>query len=252
VRIERIGLTPLKGTRHASHDTVELTGDGPVGDRAFCLVDRESGRVLRTVQNPSLVQAVARWDAGILSVDLPGRTVEGVPTPTGEQVKVDYWGRVAQLEIVDGPWAAAFSEHLGYDVALGRALHAGEVVYGSSVTLLTTSSLRRLAAEVGRDVHDARFRSTFLLDTGDAGPHVEDSWVGREIRLGEATVLVRSLVPRCAVVDSDPVNGRRDVQVLRALGGYRHRDNEVYFGVDAVVSSPGRVGTGDQASTERG
>jgi uncharacterized protein YcbX len=251
MRIDRIGFTPLKGARHLSHDSVELTAEGPVGDRVFCLVDPARERVLRTVENPSLVRTVARWDAGILSVDLPGSTVEGTPTPTGEVVKVDYWGRAAALEVVAGPWAGAFSEYLGYDVVLARSVNPGEVVYGGSVTLVTTASTRLLSERAGREVDSARFRSTFLLDA-DVEPHAEDSWVGRQLRLGEATVLVRGTVPRCAVVDVDPATGLDKAPVLRTLAGYRRAEREVHFGVDAVVVSPGVVRAGDAAELERG
>ena len=251
MRIDRIGLTSLKGARHLARDSVDLSSEGPVGDRVFCLVDPARGRVLRTVENPSLVRTVARWDAGILSVDLPGSTGEGAPTPTGEVAKVDYWGRTAAVEVVEGPWARAYSDYLGYDVVLARSVNPGEVVYGGSVTLLTTASMRLLSERVGRDVDSARFRSTFLLEADDE-PHAEDSWVGRRLRLGEATVLVRGTVPRCAVVDLDPETGLDRAPVLRTLAGYRRGDTEVHFGVDAVVVSPGVVRAGDAAELERG
>lgn len=251
MHISQIGFTPLKGARHAVHGSVELTLDGPQGDRVFCLVDPARQRVLRTVENPTVMSTVARWEAGILSVNLAGTTLEGVPTPSGEVVKVDYWGREALVEIVDGPWAAAFSSLLGYDVALGRVAHAGDVVYGAPVTLISTSSLRLLSERLGREVEGARFRSTLLLDTGDADPHVEDSWVGREVVVGEATLLIRGRVPRCAVVDLDPMTGRRDAPVLKTLA-YRRTEGEVDFGVDAVVTVAGRVRTGDRVNVERG
>ncbi|HSJ19423.1 MAG TPA: MOSC domain-containing protein [Nocardioidaceae bacterium] len=251
MRIERIGLTALKGARHTARERVELSPEGPVGDRVFCLLDPVRRRVLRTVENPSLVRAAARWDGGVLSVDLPAGTVEGTPTPTGEVVKADYWGRTAALEVVAGPWSRAFFEHLGREVVLARSVHPGEVVYGGAVTVLTTASMRLLSERIGHDVASARFRSTFLLDVDDQ-PHVEDSWVGRELRLGGAVVLVRGRVPRCAVVDLDPDgSGERD-PVLNTLARYRRVRKDVNFGVDAVVVTPGVVSAGDVAELERG
>jgi uncharacterized protein len=256
MRVERIGFTPLKGARHLAHDSVELSATGPTGDRVFCLVDPARGRVLRTVENPSLVRCVARWGTGTLCVDLPdGGRVEEEPRPTGEVLKVDYWGRTAAVERVAGPWGEAFSEHLGYDVVLTRSVEAGEVVYGAPVTLLTSASMRLLSERLGREVDSARFRSTFLIGTDDSEvvvPHVEDSWVGREVRLGAATVLVRGTVPRCAVVDVDPDDGVMDAPVLRTIAGYRRGESEVHFGVDAVVVAPGTVHAGDTAGLGRG
>lgn len=244
--IKRIGFTPVKGGRHMRHELADLTVEGPVGDRVFCLVDRSRGRVLRTVENPALLRACARWEAGVLSVDLPGHTVAGMPSPSGEMLTVDYWGRTAVVESCMGPWAEAYSRHLGYDVALGRPVTAGAVVFGASVTVVTTTSMRELVRRLGREIDSERFRSTFLVDTGDSTSHVEDTWVGRELRVGEATLRVRGVVPRCAVVDFDPVTGKNDVTVLRELAGYRQSQGEVSFGVDAVVTRAGRVRTGDR------
>ncbi len=245
MHIERIGFTPVKGGRHLTQDLADLSVDGPVGDRVFCLVDRSRGRVLRTVENPALLRAQARWEAGVLSVHLPGRTPEGVPSPSGETFTADYWGRTAKLQVCRGPWAQAYSGYLGFDVVLCRAATPGEVVYGASVTLVTTGSLSLLSRQVGRQVGSERFRATFLVDTGDLAPHVEDSWLGRGLRVGGATVRVRAMVPRCAVVDLDPLTAQNDAPVLSELARYRLSQAGIGFGVDAVVTVPGRVRTGD-------
>jgi uncharacterized protein YcbX len=245
MRVERIGFTPLKGGHHREHADVALTADGPCGDRLFGLVDRTRERVLRTVENPSLLRTVARWDAGVLSVELPSGLAEGRPRPTAEVLEVDYWGRTATVEVVDGPWSEAYSEHLGHDVVLTRPVEPGQVVYGGPVTLVTTSSLRLLSERAGRTVESARFRSTFLVDTEGLEPHVEDSWVGSELRVGDARVRVLGVVPRCAVVDLDPVTGERGAEVLRTMAAYRRAGDGVSFGVDAMVTAPGRVRRGD-------
>ena len=251
MHVTRIGFTPLKGARHVAHRSVQLSADGPVGDRGFCLVDPARDRVLRTVENPLLVRAVAARGADRLSVVLGDRRADGVPAPTGDVRKVDYWGRVVEVELLDGPWAALLSAHVGYDVALARPVQAGEVVYGGSVSLVGASSLHRLSAVVGRPVSGARFRPTFVVDTPGEPAHAEDRWVGRELAVGSAVVRVRGVVPRCAVVDLDPVSGLRDLPVLTALAGYRRGNGEVRFGVDADVVRPGRVDLGDSVVVGR-
>ena len=248
MQIQRIGFTPVKGGRHTEHRHVDLTADGPVGDRVFCLVDRERARVLRTVENHSLLRAEATYSSGVLSVHLPDQSVEGRPEPTGQRLKADYWGRTAQVEIVDGPWATAYSAHLDRDVVLARSVSPGEVVYGAPVTLVSTASMAELDRRIGRETSSARFRSTLLVDTADSELHVEDAWVGRDLIVGEARLTVRGIVPRCAVVDLDPATGRRDGDVLATLAGYRRGDGEINFGVDAVVSTPGRIRHGDGVS----
>jgi uncharacterized protein YcbX len=251
VLIERIGFAPLKGAHHVEHATVDLTAAGPVGDRAFCLVDPERCRVLRTIEHPGLLQSVARWRPPTLSVDLLGVNLEGVPTQTGVRLEVDHWGRAASVEVVDGPWSAAFSAHLGRDVVLGRAI-PGAVVYGAAVTLVTSSSARLLAEKLGTRVDSTRFRSTFVINTDELEPHVEDTWTGRPLNLGTAQVQIRGPLPRCAVIDLEPGTGRPDLKVLATLADYRRRDGEILYGVEAVVTRPATVQTGEPVNVGEG
>ena len=244
VHVSRIGLTPLKGARHVALNHVRLDRDGPADDRVFALVDPAAQRVLRTVEHPAMVRTVADWDGGELTVRLPGETVSGAPSATGDVVKVDYWGRTVAVEVVDGPWADAYARYLCHDVLLARATGLGTTVYGSSVSLVTSSSIEHLQERLGEPVDDARFRATFTVATPGEPPHVEDSWQGRRLRLGDAEVEVRDPLPRCAVIDIDPESGERQGHLLRCLGGYRHLSGEVLFGVDAVVTRPGRVPVG--------
>ncbi|MGV8907536.1 MAG: MOSC domain-containing protein [Propionicimonas sp.] len=246
MHVSRTGYTSLKGARHLDRPFVDLSEDGPVGDRVFCLVDLARERVLRTVENPALMQTRATSEAGVLTVTLAGATVGGVPAGAGETRTLDYWGRRVTLEILDGPWAAAYSRHLGYEVVLARST-GGDVVYGASVSLITTGSLDELSRRVGTRVLDAQLRATFTVHT-DA-PQPEDAWIGKRLTLGEAEVEVRSAIPRCHVIDLDPDSGIRRADAMSVLADYRRRGNEVVFGVDAVVTKPGRVCVGDGVET---
>lgn len=265
VNVARLSLTPLKGTAHESLKAVSLDLEGPRHDRRFCLVDPARARVLRTVENPALVSCQARYDGTSLAVRLPdGSTVVDVVGDRVAQLEVDYWGRRAAVHVISGPWARAFSALLAQEVLLAEVDRPGQVVFGGSVTLLTTSSLRELAARLGRVldgeallVDSERFRSTVAVDTGTASAFVEDSWVGREITLGAATVRVRGPVPRCAVVRLRPRDGRQErPDPLRALAWDRtevnERGREVVFGVDAQVVRPGVVRVGDPVTAGQG
>ena len=243
MHVSRIGFTSLKGARHAQRPFVDLTLDGPVGDRLFCLVDPARGRVIRTVENPTLMRTTAMWVDGVLTVTLPRAVVEGVPVLTGVTRTVDYWGRRVTLEVVDGPWAEAYSSFLGRDVVLARA-GGGDVVYGASVSLITSGSVGELSRRVGTPVLDAQLRATFTVHT-DA-PHLEDGWIGRRLGLGEAEIEVCRAIARCRVIDLDPDTGTGRTDGLRALADYRRQAGELVFGVDAIVTKAGRVHVGDE------
>ncbi|WP_114423419.1 MOSC domain-containing protein [Nocardioides houyundeii] len=247
MQVTRIGFTPLKGGRHLDHESVTLSAEGPVGDRAFCLLDPAADRCLRTIEHPTLLATRALWDGTVLRAELPSGTVAGEPVATGDVREVDYWGRRASVELVDGPWAAAYSAYLGREVVLGRAA-PGQVVFGASVTIVTDGSLARLAQQVGAPVDGARLRATFQLDDAGARPFAEDEWVGRRLRLGAAEVEVTGLVGRCAVIDLDPASGLRDLPVLKALAALRAETGGVDLGLYAEVVAPAVVRTGDPAS----
>ena len=259
LRVSRLGLTPVKGTRHVELDRIELDVHGPVGDRTFCLVDPIRARVLRTVQNPRLIAVRTSWDGRTLSCRFPDDTeVAAKPgAGSGAELSADYWGRRAELEFVDGPWAAAFSGYLGRSVRLARIRTRGTVVYGAAVTVVTATTLRAIGSRLSRSdaieslaVLAARFRSTLVLDGDDLAPGVEQSWLGRELRVGSATVRLRAPVPRCAVIDLDPATGERN-QAMQIAAGARP-GHEPVVGVDAVVVRPGIIRRDDPASLTDG
>ncbi|WP_228282519.1 MOSC domain-containing protein [Brevibacterium atlanticum] len=242
-----------------------IDSGGPVGDREFCLVDVENRRVLKTVQNPRLIQiatSLVRGGGGgpgsggggrdgsgsggegaELTMALPdGRSVRGVPRRSGERLTCDYWKRPVDLELTEGPHSDLASEWLGTTVRLARAPR-GAVVYGSPVSILTTASLRDLSRRMAQSHPDspdlvaqaARFRATFVIDTDE--PYVEEEWAGQTVSLGDVSVRIGTPIPRCAVMDLDPLTGERNAPVLKTLAGYRPRNatGEPLFGVYADV-----------------
>ena len=90
--VRRAGFAPVKGMRHLALDAVDLDARGAVGDRAWCVVDVDRSRVLRTVQHPSLIGVVARPEEDGLELTLPtGESARGPARPTGETLACDYW-----------------------------------------------------------------------------------------------------------------------------------------------------------------
>jgi uncharacterized protein YcbX len=244
-RVLRAGFSPIKGTRHLSLPEVALDEYGAVGDRRLCLVDVERRRVLRTVQHPALTAVLAEERDGVLTITLPDRrSVSAAPEPTPHRLVCDYWGRPAELTVLEGPHTALLADYLGRPLALAAAPPRA-VVYGAGVTLVARSSLDDLArrSDVASAALDAaRFRATFVLDTGESC-YAEDEWAGREIALGTAVVRIGAPIGRCAVIDIDPGTGQRDTRLLRTLAAYRPRNDvgEPCFGVYAEVVRPGVV-----------
>lgn len=239
MHVTRIGLAPVKGTRHVELPAVDLAATGPVGDRVFCLVDVRSGRVVRTVDHPRLTLVEAAWDGSTLRVrTTDGREVAAAPTPTGELLELDYWGRGARVELLGSAHAELLGEHLGREVHLAR-VRPGEVVYGSAVSLVTTGEIAALG-----ETDSSRFRATFTIDA-ERSPSP-----GTEVTLGGATVRVRAPMPRCRVIDINTTTGEMDRRHLATLADWPRRTGELWFGVDADVVTPGTVRAGDPVTVE--
>ncbi|MGC3022484.1 MULTISPECIES: MOSC domain-containing protein [unclassified Brevibacterium] len=245
LEVVSVGFAPVKGTRHIRRPEAQFDAEGPVGDRRYCLVDVERRQVLKTVQHPSLIGVTAELRGEELAMSLPdGRSACAVPATDGEVLTCDYWKRKTDLSLTDGPHAALLSTWLGRHVRLARAPR-GDVVFGAPVSIVTTASLGDLtdrAARPGLVDEAARFRATFVVDTDV--PFAEEAWQGREVGLvdsglGEIRVRIGAPIPRCAVMDLDPVTGERNARLLRALAGYRPTNEvgEPLFGVYAEIDS---------------
>lgn len=108
-----------------------------------------------------------------------------------------------------------------------------------SITLCNASSHRAVEQRVGRPLEPERWRGNIWFD--GLAPWEEFDWEGREVRLGEAVVIVRERTDRCLATHNNPKTGQRDADVLSALDSWGHRD----FSVRAEVVQAGRVAIGD-------
>jgi uncharacterized protein YcbX len=241
------GLADVDPAGDVDLDEIELDAHGPVGDRDFCLVDVAARRVLRTVENPSLLGFTVRSVAGGLEVTGPdGHTMRAETRDASDGATVaDYWGRGARIRVQDSALSEVFSRAVGREVVLARA-DRGDVVYAEPLSIVTTGSLGRLAEAITSSGYavppalDARFRATVTLVAD------EDPTPGTWLALGEATVEVGQPLERCAVVEIDPVTAQRSptpvlVHLRSVLPG---REGRLLFGMGARVVTPGTVRVG--------
>ncbi|MDU8912234.1 MOSC domain-containing protein [Aestuariicoccus sp. MJ-SS9] len=108
-----------------------------------------------------------------------------------------------------------------------------------SVTLCNMSSHRAVEQRVGRPLSIHRWRGNIWID--GLAPWEEFDWIDRDVRIGGAVLRVRERTDRCASTHSNPDTGRRDTDILSALGSWDHGD----FSVRAEVIEGGPIVTGD-------
>lgn len=245
--VTRLNIAPVRSLGLESRDEIVLTEAGVAEDRRFYLVD-DSGRLVDQLIAASLVQ-VATWtdpDATVLRITLPDGTVIEDEVRLGDPIETDVHGRTAIGHLVDGPWGAALEEVAERAVRVVRCDRIGGTRTQHPATLVTNGSLVELGRQMGAAPVDARrFRMLIELD-GDQ-PHVEDTWVGCRVGLGETILEISAPVPRCAMTTHDPNSGVRDLDTLRGIKDYRGVVNgkDIMFGVWGEVLRAGTIRVGD-------
>jgi uncharacterized protein len=242
-------IAPVKGLALVEVDELALAHDGVAENRRFYLVD-EDGRRYGLLRDGRLAVVRPAWDPARRRLELAfpdGSTVAGEVDVDGE-VTTDFFGRPVIGRVVQGPFGDALSAHVGRPVRLVRA-EVGTAVDRDlgPVSMLSEASLEELRRRAGREerVDPRRFR--MLIGIGGVGAHEEDEWLGRRVQVGEAVVLLREQVARCAITTQNPATGEPDFDTLREIKAYRGmRDRKLIdFGVFGEVAEPGRVRLGD-------
>jgi uncharacterized protein YcbX len=248
--VVRISISPVKSLGLVHPDSVDLTAHGVTGNRRFWLVDRD-GRLFNGKRNGPMVQIKPEWDetSRVLALAFPdGRRVEGT-VELGDAVDAVMYGHPHPSRRVVGPWEKAISEFVDRPLTLLWAdTHAVDRGYrGGTISLVSRGSLERLREEGGAPgpVDGRRFRMLFEIDGVPA--HKEDEWLGKQVRVGDATIQLNGDVGRCVVTSHDPDRGVTDFDTLGTLARYRPegRAEPLPFGVYGTVAVPGRVRSGD-------
>lgn len=222
--VRQVRRFPVKSCGGESLASVEVTARGLDGDRLWAAVDDDgkfaSGKNTRRFRR--------RDDIFSLDARMAGSTPE-VRFPD------DRWLRV------DAPDAdAELSAHMG---AVMRFAPEGDVSHmdAGCVSLVGTATL----AEMGRlcggaELDPRRLRVNIVVETQE--PWIEETWIGRDLRMGDAVLASVARIERCRMVDiaQDGVPERNGL--LKAISDHRAMQLATY--ADVVV--PGRVRVGDE------
>jgi uncharacterized protein YcbX len=274
--VSSIARYPVKSMLGEVLSAVEVLASGLAGDRAYALVDDETGKVV-SVKRPR------RWGRifELTAATEPGGSV-AVRFPDGSRCAIDDAGLPGKLGALFGrpvsvatepPADASFDELWVRDLKEGVEPYFGagsrtedgeELVDGGgfmsalgsfsnfgAVHLVTTGTMRALAELApGSSFDPARFRPNIVVDTSDEG-FVETAWQGRELCIGGARLAVSFTVPRCVMTTLPQGDLPADPDVLRTITKHNAVDTlgtgvpYPCVGVYADVVTPGTVTAGD-------
>lgn len=284
--LARLWRFPVKSMLGERLDSAAITDRGLLGDRAYGLIDRSTGKVgsAKSVKSfPGLFACRASFVepprvGGVLPpvrIVFPDGTAVTSESPNIHAILSAFFHRDVVLARV-APDDFTIDQHhpdLGdqdparhndavSESKLGAALFAqigiqSPVAAGSfldvfPISVLTSSTLDRLNTLRPESRFDERrFRMNLIVDTHEAG-FVENDWVGRTLAIGNAAALRIAMPdPRCVMTTLAQEDLPNDIDVLRTLA--RHNNIQVATlgtfpcaGVYAVVESAGAVELGDR------
>jgi uncharacterized protein len=258
---------PVKSMLGEELDASYVTERGLVGDRAYALVDEETGKVA-SAKNPRKWEKL--FDFRSVFID-PPQVAENIPhiritLPDGTQV----------FSSQDKDIDYTLSKALGRDVRLMKAnldkpsyeeywpdiegLAQREKVTDEAmpprtffdiavIHLLTTSTINRLQGLYPEGRFEVRrFRPNIVVESASREKDfIENSWIGKKITIGEDIVLrVMGPCTRCVMITLPQGDLPRDSGILRTVAKY----NRVNVGVYASVLRSGTIHRGDLVRLE--
>jgi uncharacterized protein YcbX len=204
-----------------SVDMVELDARGIAGDRWFAVQDAQgrlaSGKTTRRFQRRD---AIFGYRA---STTAGGVRVTG---PSGS------W------QVGEAALDAELSAVMG---AVVRVAPESGVPHqdAGSVSLVGSATLAWCAQRLGVDADPRRLRVNIVFESDE--PFVEESWIGRTVRIGRAQLTVAAAIERCRMIDLPQDGAPAERRWLAPLA--RSRDSRVAMYADVAV--PGPIWVGD-------
>jgi len=252
---------PVKSMQGEQLQAADVTAGGTVGDRAYAVVDVETGKVgsakhprkwrrLLECEATFVEQPVAGSPLPAVRIALPDGTTVSSDESGVDDALSDLVGRAVTLTSaapdhgtieelwpdIDGLAPAEFIEQTAVaggrpdetvsDIAIGLAAPAGTFYDLAVLHLLTTASLRALEGFAPESRFDAlRYRPNVLIET-DADGFVENDWPGRTLAFGaglQASVSIPTM--RCVMTTLAQRDLPRDPEVLQTIA--RHNRIEI-------------------------
>jgi uncharacterized protein YcbX len=278
---------PVKSMLGEELDAVDLGEGGVVGDRAYAIRDRETGKVA-SAKHPKLWPNLFECRATFVEPLSPGDELPPVriELADGTSVMSDaadvdavlsrFFGREVELaraaengytidqyhpdeenydpdghrdEVVEVGLGAAFFNERG----LPSAVPEGSFFDLYPLSVLTTSTLDQLGELEPQSRFDTRrFRMNVIVDTPEHG-FVENEWVGHALAIGDNVRLGVALPdPRCVMPSLAQEDLPKDPRILKALARHNRIDvaGALYpcAGVYAVAETTGTIRKGDRIS----
>ena len=257
---------PVKSMIGEELPASDVTERGLLGDRAYALVDVETGKVV-SAKNPRRWANLFDFRAALVNPPQPPESIPAarITFPDGTMATTDHadaeaclstkLGRPVRLasSVPEGPRIEGYwpdyewlsSPDQVFEVKLPPGTFFDSAIV-HIVTMATLDRLRSISPQSRFDV--ARFRPNIVIQTTEEyDGFVENDWVGRSLAIGsDLRLAISNPCPRCVMTTLPQGELPKDPNVLRTI--VQHNSGNV--GVLATVTKGGRVARGDTVTLE--
>lgn len=257
---------PVKSMMGEEINAVDVTQRGLLGDRAYAVVDRATGKIA-SAKNPRKWSGLFNCQAAFVEPPHSGAKIPPVriALPSGltvttdqgslEQLLSDLFGREVALAST-APETPSLEEYwpdmdglANRETVTDESMPPGTFFDLAAVHLLTTTTIDRLRELYPQGRFEVRrFRPNIVVEpaAGKAG-FVENAWIGHTLAIGsEVRLAVTGPCPRCVMTTLPQGDLPKDPGILRTAAQH----NQVHVGVYASVVRGGAIRRGDPLRVE--
>ena len=257
---------PVKSMMGEELNAADITQRGLLGDRAYALVDRSTGKVV-SAKNPRKWSKIFDFRAAFVEaprsgqkippvrITLPNGTIATTEQGDLEQALSDVLGREVTLAAT-APETSSLEEYwpdldgLAHrETVTDESMPAGTFFDLAVIHVLTTATIDRLREFYPQGRFEVRrFRPNIVVepDSGAKG-FVENDWIGHTLAVGkEVRLSITGPCPRCVMTTLPQGDLPRDPGILRTAAQH----NQVNVGVYANVVRGGVLRRGDPVRLE--
>lgn len=249
-RVLGIWRYPVKSMQGEMLERVDVTTRGLTGDRAFALLDVETGKVA-SAKNPRRWPNLFEYRAEIVDT---ANTVVRITCPGGERLtsaQADVEQRLSaalgrQVRLAAAAPQGAIAEGYWPDESwlsqpgqtFDFPLPPGTFFDGAAVHLLASTTLEQLHKLAPASQFDrARFRPNLVIEpSGTTDGFVENDWLGKTIAIGNVLLRIDCPCPRCIMTTLPQGELPKDTQVLHAAVKHNQSNVGVYASVLRAAS----------------
>lgn len=258
---------PVKSMLGEEIEVSNVTTRGLAGDRAYALLDAQSGKVA-SAKNPRKWAKLLDFQASLtampqdyeslpsVKVSLPNGDSITSEAPEVNQVLSTALGR--EVELLSCPPEAPTLEQYWpsvegtahQDAVTQLLMPTGTFFDSCSIHAMTTATLARLQELYPEgEFERCRFRPNFIIEpTSNEIAFLEDEWVGGILAIGETVRLsIDTACPRCVVTTLAQSGLPEDLNILRTTARY----NNVIAGIRMSVLQGGMVRRKDPVWLEK-